>query len=317
VAVVTHAVLGLGVYALCWCLRAVDFLAGVYASGLFMFLFLRQISFAVSACQGRAGDLASYLCYLLFYPGVTGTFGGPEVWSEFSRRNLSGRTAADYPRALRSVVRGTLMIWVADRIPMSASAVFASPTPLLAWTTSFILLVKVALTGMGFWALIDACASFYGFRLRPNFEGILRCRNPSELWRSWRGSLTNWLVCHVYAPLGANRHHQSRNILAAFGVSLVWHWSGVPYVSPDFQAAHLAPITLWAAINAVAVVGHVQATRHRWRLLPDATPAAVRHAVHVFLTLCLATLSVTLPSAQLGAQERLVPFVACLVGACP
>lgn len=313
-AILVHAAIGLGVYGLCWQMRAHDFLGAVYIFGLFAFLFLRQISFAVAACQGRAGDIGSYLCYLVFYPGVTGVFGGPEVWSEFSRRNLSGRTSPDHTWGARGVARGMLEIWAADRIPMSAEAVFASATTVATWTNSLVLFVKVALTGMGFWALIDATASFYGFRLRPNFEGILRSRNPSELWRSWRGALTNWLVCHVYAPLGANRRHQSLNILAAFGVSMVWHWAGVPFLTPDFHLRHLAPTTAWAAANAIAVVGHVQMIRRRWTLLPGATPSVLREGMHLFFTYCLGTLSVTLPSAQLGAQDQFVPLLRRLAG---
>src|SRR5207253_10999704 len=158
--------------------------------------------------------------------------------------HLGTRTQPDYEWAARQVVRGMAQLWLADRIPVSATSVFASPTTRLAWANSLALFVQVALRGMGFWAMLDASASFYGFRLRPNFDGILRARNPSELWRSWRGTLTNWLVCHVYAPLGGNRRHHSRNIAAAFAVSLVWHWGGVPFLSRDFRLAYLAPITL-------------------------------------------------------------------------
>jgi D-alanyl-lipoteichoic acid acyltransferase DltB (MBOAT superfamily) len=312
--VVIQAAIGLVVYRLCWRMRGADLLVALHTYGLFSFLFLRQISWAVAARRGQAGGIGSYLCYLVFYPGVTGPLGGPEVWSEFSRRNLAGRTSPDYGWGARKVVHGMLQVWAADRIPISAEIVFASPTTVLAWANSLLLFVQIALRGMGFWAMIDATASFYGFRLRPNFDGILRCRNPSELWRSWRGTLTYWLVCHVYAPLGANRRHQSLNILAAFAVSLVWHWGGVPFLSADFHVRHLAPITLWAVANALAVIGHVQMTRRHWTILPAATPRPLRHAIHVFLTLCLGTLSVTLPSVQLGAQEHLIPLLRRLIG---
>src|SRR5438045_9014740 len=33
-----------------------------------------------------------------------GPLGGPEVWSEFARRNLGGRTSPDYPWGARKVV---------------------------------------------------------------------------------------------------------------------------------------------------------------------------------------------------------------------
>src|SRR5262247_1787567 len=106
VLVVVHAAIGLAVYRLCWRMRGHDLIGALQTYGLFSFLFLRQISFAVGASQGRAGGIGNYLCYLVFYPGVTGPLGGPEVWSEFARRNLGDRTDADYAWAARRVVRG-------------------------------------------------------------------------------------------------------------------------------------------------------------------------------------------------------------------
>ena len=316
-AVALHAGIAIVVYGLCWQIRRDDVLAALRVYGLYSFVFLRQISFAIAAAEGRAGGVGSYLCYLLFYPGATGALGAPEVWSEFARRNLGTRTNADYEWASRQVVRGVAQLWLADRIPVSAEIAFASPTTVLAWVNSLALFVQVALRGMGYWAMVDATASFYGFRLRQNFVGILRARNPSEFWRSWRGTLTNWLVCHVYAPLGANRRHQSRNIAAAFAVSLVWHWGGVPFLSGDFRVGYLAPITLWAVVNALAVIAHTQATHRHWALLPDATPSAARVAIHRVLTMCLGSLSVTLPYMQLGAQHAFLPFVGRLIGVGP
>jgi hypothetical protein len=313
-AVALHAALAVAVYRFCWHVRGTNVLEALQVYGLFSFVFLRQISFATATLHARPAGVGGYLCYLTFYPGITGPLGGPEVWSEFARRNLGTRTEADYDWAARKVVRGMAQIWIADRIPISAETVFASASTPLAWLASFALFVQVVLRGMGFWAMIDATASFYGFRLRPNFDGILRARNPSELWRSWRGTFTNWLVCHVYGPLGGNRRHHSLNIAAAFAVTLLWHWGGVPFLSGDFGLAHLAPITLWAIVNALAVIGHAQAVRRQWALLPEATPPAIRLAIHRVFTMGLGTLSVTVPYTQLGAQDAFLPLVRRLIG---
>ena len=146
-------------------------------------------------------------------------------------------------------------------IPISVEDVIASPGPLVAWPLAVVFFVRTALAVMGAWAIIDAVALLYGIQLRGNFRGLLSCENPSELWRAWRGTLTNWLIQHVYAPLGASQRHETLNLFAAFGVSLLWHALGVPFITPAFRLAHLLPVMLWAAINAVAVVLHVKLHR--------------------------------------------------------
>ena len=80
--------------------------------------------------------------------------------------------------------------------------------------------------------MIEGGALFLGVRLRPNFRGVLTATNPSQFWRAWRGTMTNWLIRYVYIPLGGNRRQQTRNILAAFVVSTIWHCAGVPFLRP-------------------------------------------------------------------------------------
>ena len=314
---VVQGALILAAYALCWWLRPSNTLLALEVYGLCSFVFLRHISFVVSACHGGRVGLASYLCYVFFYPGCMGALGAPEVYSEFSRRNLGGRENYDHLRGTRLVALGLLEIWTAARIPASMGALIASASTREAWSNSFLLFFQVALTAMGDWATIEGTALFYGFRLRPNFSGILRSENPSELWRSWRGSMTNWLVTHVYAPLGASRRHPALNILAAFGVSLVWHWMGVPFLTARFAVRDLWPIFVWALVSATAVIAHLHFQRRGWRLLPAGTPEPLRRSAKIFFTMCLGTLAATLPSFQLGASERLPTFIRLLVGLGP
>ncbi len=302
------------VYCVCWQLRHTAFFDALQTFGLFSFVFLRQISAAVGLAGSARPAFGSYLCYLTFYPGGFGPLGGPEVYADFARRNLGGRLHHDAGRAARGVAWGALQIWAASHIPISAAAVFDSSTMLTAWGNSLLMFVRVALSAMGFWSMIDATALFLGFRLHPNFRGILTRQNPSELWWAWRGTFTNWLVRHVYAPLGANQRHQSANILAAFAVSWLWHALGIPFLGKAFTLFHLAPITLWAAVNAVAVVAHVQAQRRGVRILPAATPPALRRAIHIVLTACLGSLSVTFLQCYGDFVWRFVPFLRVLLG---
>ncbi|MFN8542853.1 MAG: MBOAT family O-acyltransferase [Candidatus Binatia bacterium] len=170
---------------------------------------------------------------------------------------------------------------------------------------------------MAVWASIEASALLLGVRLRPNFARILSCENPSELWRSWRGSFTNWLLQHVYAPLGANRRHQALNIAAAFAVSLVWHWAGLAFLGPRFGWRTLVPMTAWAVLNAGAVIGHMQLQRRCITLAPAATPVLVRRGTKIALTWILGSFSAILPLFQGETLARFPGYVRLLLGLGP
>ena len=294
-ATLIHCVLFAGFYLFCWRLRSTDLMRALQTHGLSFFVFLRHVSFVVEVCGGAAISLNNYLCFLVFYPGASGPLGSPEVYADFARRNLVGPRHQDYPLAARKVIVGALQVWAAHRLPISIERVLDSPTTLLLWLNSLLLFVRVAFFGMGAWSFIEATALLYGWRLQPNFRGLLTRQNPSEFWWAWRGSLTNWLVRYVYGPLGASHRHQSLNILAAFTASMIWHWLALPFWAPDFRAIMLLPITAWCVINAVAVVGHVNFRRLR---LPTLTwiPLPCRRAVKIALTGCLGSFSATLPS---------------------
>jgi D-alanyl-lipoteichoic acid acyltransferase DltB (MBOAT superfamily) len=308
----TLATVAVIIYGFAWYLRSKNFLQGVQVFGMFSFVFLRQISAATTVAPSTRPPLGNYLCYLTFYLGGLSLVAGPEVYSDFERRNLGAKLHYDARHAARGIAWGAFQIWAAYRIPIAAADLYASADFLSAWSNSLLLFVRVALNVMGVWAIVEGCALFHGFRLHPNFRGILTRRNPSELWWAWRGTCTNWLVRHVYAPLGANRRHQSRNILAAFAVSWFWHVLGVPYLAPNLRLIHFAPITLWAGLTALAVVGHVQAKKYGLHILPATTPPVLRRAIHMFLTACLATFAVSFLSFQIGPIDRFFPFVRTL-----
>lgn len=250
-----QAALFVAVYVWALDLRGSSGLAALQVQGLLAFAALRQTSFLVEAVRAPRA-LLDWATYMTFYPGAFGLFGAPEVYSEFSRRNLVRNGAPDPRRAVRRVAAGAVQTWLALAIPVSVDAVLAAGGPLVAWPTAIALFIRTALAVMGGWALLDGAALFYGIQLRANFRGLLTCQNPSELWWAWRGTLTNWLVQHVYAPLGARRH-AVRNIAAAFAVSFLWHIVGLPFVRADLALVQVLPIALWAAINGVGVILHV------------------------------------------------------------
>ena len=306
-----------GVYGIAFWLRHADFYSSWRLQGLLAIWSLRHISLVVSAMRSGPPRPADCAAFVSFYPGLMGLMGAPEVYDEFARRNLVRPAPPSQWMAVRHLVEGQGLLILAALLPVTIERVETSATVLGAWAFTILLFVKTALGVMGFWRVVDSAALFYGVRMRMNFTGLLTCRNPSELWWSWRGTFTNWLVTHVYAPLGANRRHQSFNIVAAFAVSYAWHAVGVPFLTPDFRWVYLAPVTLWAAINTAAVLAQVNGTRLGLLRPPAVIPAPLRIAMATLLTWALGSFNPILLAYQGPAVERLPGLLRLLLGLGP
>ena len=317
VMIAAQALLVVAVYGFAFWLRSRDFAAAARVQGLLAFWSLRHVSLLVSAVRTGTPSLLDCGTFLTFYPGVMGLLGAAEVHSEFARRNLDRAPTVQHARAARRVIEGILMLTASHLIPVTLERLEASATVLEAWACAIAFFVRTALAVRGAWRVVAAAALFYGVQLRANFAGLLGCRNPTELWWSWRSTLTNWLVQHVYAPLGGNRRHQSRNIAAAFLVSFVWHVIGIPFLVPDFRPAHVVAVALWAAINGIAVIAHVNLAGRLLVRGPEPVPLRVRTGIATVLTWALGAMTPILLSYQGPAVARLPRLLRLLVGLGP
>jgi D-alanyl-lipoteichoic acid acyltransferase DltB (MBOAT superfamily) len=310
--VVVQGLLMTAVFVVLWRLRSTDPFGALLGWGFFSFALFRHVSFVVESARGVPVTLGGYLCFLLFYPSCVGAM---EVYNEFWEHNLAGDRARDYRRAALMVAKGIVLLSIAVAIPMTESQIRDSVGFVSMWTSIFVVFFRAACGSMGLWNVIEGGALFLGVRLRPNFRGVLTATNPSQFWRAWRGTMTNWLIRYIYIPLGGNRRQQTRNILAAFVVSTIWHCVGVPFLRPaTWQPMEFAPLVLWGTINFVGVASHAAVRRRR---PPRESPAPLRAgllAIKWPLAMCFGSVTVTLLGFSLVGVERFGHVVRTLVG---
>lgn len=311
---IVQALLVIAAYGMTFWMRGWNFAEAARVQGLLTFWMLRHISMIAVAARNGVPAPSHCAAFLTFYPGVTGLFGAPEVYAEFARRNLTRAPVLQHRRAARRMVEGVLLITAAMAVPAGLAEIETAASAPRAWAYAIAFFLRTALAVLGAWRTIDATALLYGVQLRANFSGLLTCRNPSELWWAWRGTLTNWLVQFVYMPLGANRRHQLRNIAAAFAVSFLWHALGEPFVAREFRWAYLAPVALWATINGLAVIAHVTFVRLTGGRPLGIGPPRLRAAVATALMWGLASLTPILLFHHGPATERLGGVLTALTG---
>lgn len=69
----------------------------------------------------------------------------------------------------------------------------------------------------------------FGFKLDRNFHQPYVATGPSEFWRRWHVTLSQWLRDNVYIPLGGNRKGETRmlvNLMLVMLVGGLWHGAG-------------------------------------------------------------------------------------------
>lgn len=85
-----------------------------------------------------------------------------------------------------------------------------------------------------------------GFELLENFHRPYWSKNPSEFWRRWHMTLSNWFRDYVYIALGGNRSGAARtlvNLLATMTLSGLWHGASANFI-------------LWGAFHGVLLIAH-------------------------------------------------------------
>jgi len=250
-ALATTAALGAGLCA-CWLLR-VQSLGPI---GLWVFALLRYISFSVDVRRGARPDFVPFLCYGFYYPALLQT----EQYADFTAKNLVSGWQPDYVRAARRLALGWLKITAAIAVPHSFADVLVISSFASGWGTVLVVYVKTVLFIGGAFDCIQGVSSLHGITIRENFPGVLLAHSPSMFWRRWRATMTDFFISYVYIPLGG-REHRSRNIVAVFACSVLWHWIGVPFSGGKLFFPHYLPVLMFGIWNAsiMVVAGYFQA----------------------------------------------------------
>ncbi|MCW5890018.1 MAG: hypothetical protein KIT14_05640 [bacterium] len=296
-------------YATCFVIRSDNVLAGLSAQGPLAFVALRHISLVVETRRGRPASLADWACYQGFY---TNSLGAVEVYDEFHGRNLAGPVQADLGGAQRRLAWGIVGVAAAMHLPVVPATGSATTETLALWGWCGLAYLRSALYLMSIWMMAEGAALLYGVTLRPNWPRTLLAENPAQLWRAWRATMTNWLIRYVYIPLGG-RERRSVAVAGAFGVSVLWHWAGIPFLSGKPALIHFLPVLCWGVLNAAAVIGWGEWRR---RVGPP-SPSPVRRAMRIAGTFVLGTFTVTLLGFAPNDTGHFAAFLRRLTGLPP
>lgn len=156
-----------------------------------------------------------------------------------------------FAEGLHDIVLGLFQkVVVADNMAVLANCVFATPTAELTGTEVLLGIYAFAFQIYGDFAgyssMARGVAKWLGFNLMLNFQRPYFAIDPSDFWRRWHISLSQWLRDYLYIPLGGNRggnFQTNRNLMLTMLLGGLWHGANWTFI-------------LWGALHGLLLCGY-------------------------------------------------------------
>lgn len=196
------------------------------------FFTLQGIAYLVDYGRGQA-DYMRWPMFLLYKSFFAQLVAGPIVRARQllpQLQRLEGPSREDVSAGLGLFVMGFFKKFaVADRAALFVDAVFKAPQSFDRLTLIQAVLgytVQIWADFSGYTDMGRGAARMLGIRLPENFLSPYLARAPSEFWRRWHVTLSEWIRDYVYIPLGGSRGAPLRVlavVVATMTISGLWH----------------------------------------------------------------------------------------------
>jgi alginate O-acetyltransferase complex protein AlgI len=195
-------------------------------------------------------SLLDFATFVAFFPHMVA---GPIMRAALLLRQLMA------PRQITMDLLTTgfwLILWglwkkvvIADNVAAIADDVFARSAS-VTWSMAYLGVVAFALQiycdFSGYSDIARGLARLMGIELMQNFNLPYFALNPSDFWRRWHISLSQWLRDYLYVPLGGNRGSElkvKRNLAITMLLGGLWHGAAWNFV-------------WWGAYHGALLIGY-------------------------------------------------------------
>lgn len=184
-----------------------------------------------------ARDFVDYAAFVTFFPQL---LAGPIT----AAAKLLTQIRADRRVGVDALHEGAFLvawglfkkIFVADNLARIVEPVFApgaavsgAEVALGAYAFAF----QIYCDFSGYTDIARGLAKWMGIELELNFRLPYWAGDPSDFWKRWHASLSNWLKDYLYIPLGGNRSGgaaAARNVMITMLLGGLWHGANWTFV---------------------------------------------------------------------------------------
>ncbi|MCA8999201.1 MAG: MBOAT family protein [Planctomycetaceae bacterium] len=205
------------------------------------FYTFQTMSYTIDVYRGdckATNDLLDFAVYVSFFPQLVA---GPiERANRFlpQVQNVRHPTSEQFKQGLFLILIGLFRkVVIADNMAPIVNTIFATPTAELSGAEILLGIYAFAFQiygdFSGYSAIARGVASWLGFDLMTNFQMPYFAISPSDFWRRWHISLSQWLRDYLYIPLGGNRGQSwyvYRNLMLTMVIGGFWHGAAWTFI---------------------------------------------------------------------------------------
>lgn len=182
-------------------------------------------------------DIPSFLTYVAFFPQL---IAGPIERCHTLLPQLAGaRKHVTYEKIESGIF---LIAWglfkkvvFADNLGHIVARCFeqSAEVPGIAFIAVFAFSFQIYCDFSAYTDIARGSARFFGIELSRNFWTPYFAESPSDFWRRWHITLSQWLRDYLYLPLGGNRQGAlitMRNLVVTMFLAGLWHGAGIYFI---------------------------------------------------------------------------------------
>lgn len=107
---------------------------------------------------------------------------------------------------------------------------FSELSVLGAWLGIIMYTLQIYFDFSGYSDMSIGLGRIFGFTYKENFNYPYIAKSVQDFWRRWHISLGNFFRDYVYIPLGGNRKHFIRNVMAVWLLTGLWHGASYNFI---------------------------------------------------------------------------------------
>jgi alginate O-acetyltransferase complex protein AlgI len=254
------------------------------------FYTFQSLSYTIDVYRGTLAPTRSLLDYASFVAAFPQLVAGPIERAS----HLLPQIAKIGTGVLRADHTGWFLIGlgafkkavVADNVAPYADIAYThvdQSYPIALWVGTYAFAIQIYCDFSGYSDIAIGLGRLLGLDIMQNFRAPYAARGPSDFWRRWHISLSQWLRDYLYIPLGGNRGGSwftARNLMITMLLGGLWHGAAWNFV-------------LWGAYHGLllmlARIPRLHGLGARIDALPGPGGRAVRvlQAVFFFHCICL------------------------------
>ena len=225
------------------------------------FYTFQTMSYTIDVYRRRMPPVTGFIDFALYVSFFPQLVAGPiERAARFMPQILNPRqvTFDCLARGCTLLLYGYfLKVVVADNCAIVANQVFAQTGPVsqaMAWLGTYAFAFQIFGDFAGYTCIARGIAACLGFDLSINFRAPYMATSPSDFWRRWHISLSQWFRDFLYQPLGGNRcgvRKTVRNL--AITMLLVGLWHGAAWTFVVWGAYHGLLLSLYRIFDRAPI----------------------------------------------------------------